>query len=443
MLRYSLVTESQRDAGLVRAVGTWGFTASIINIVIGAGIFAVPAALAACIGPYAPLAFLVCAVAVGSVAICFAEGGSRIPTSGGAYGYIDAAFGPLAGYVAGTLLWLGDVLACGGVAAALADAAVSVLPPSLARPAYAATIIFVIGGIALVNTAGVARGARLVNAATLLKLLPLAIFVLAGVSAVHRANFAQTVVPTTAGLGRALILAVFVITGMETPLAASGEVSQPSRTIPRALFRALVSVTLLYIAIQVIAQGILGPALAHSTVPLADAMARINPSLRWLLLAGAAVSMFGWIGSDILGTPRMLFAFARDGLLPRALGRVHPRTHAPHIAILSYAVIAIGLALTGTFAELAVLSTLATAAYYIGGCAAAWQLARRGVALAGAPLQFRWLGTAMVVGIGSMLLMIALASRAEIIGLIAVAGGSVAIYLLQTGRRAGRSATAD
>jgi hypothetical protein len=69
MLRYNLVTENQRDAGLVRAVGTWGFTASIINIVIGAGIFAVPAALAACIGPYAPLAFLVCAVAVGSVAL--------------------------------------------------------------------------------------------------------------------------------------------------------------------------------------------------------------------------------------------------------------------------------------------------------------------------------------------------------------------------------------
>ena len=104
------MSESQRDAGLVRAIGPWGLAASIVNIVVGAGIFAVPGALAACIGPYAPLAFLVCGVAIGSVAICFAEGGSRIPTSGGAYGYVEAAFGPLVGYIAGTLLWLGNVL---------------------------------------------------------------------------------------------------------------------------------------------------------------------------------------------------------------------------------------------------------------------------------------------------------------------------------------------
>src|SRR5665213_294841 len=116
-----LMTEHKRDVGLVRAVGPWGLAASIVNITIGASIFVVPAALAASIGPYAPLAFVFWAVAIGSCAICFAEGGSRIPTSGGIYGYIEAAFGPLAGYIAGTMLWLGDALACGGISAALAD----------------------------------------------------------------------------------------------------------------------------------------------------------------------------------------------------------------------------------------------------------------------------------------------------------------------------------
>ena len=91
---------SQRDAGLLRTIGTRGLAANIINSVIGAGIFAVPGALAACIGPYAPLAFLVCGVAIGAVAICFAEGGSRMPTSGGPYGYVEAVFGPLAGFIA-------------------------------------------------------------------------------------------------------------------------------------------------------------------------------------------------------------------------------------------------------------------------------------------------------------------------------------------------------
>src|SRR5208283_5720788 len=106
----------------------------------------------------------------------------------------------------------------------------------------------------------------------------------------------------------------------------------------------MVSVTALYVAIQVIAQGILGPSLAPAHAPLAEAMARISPGLGWLMLAGTAASMFGWIGSDILGTPRVLFAFARDGLLPRGLGRVHALSQAPHFAILCYAALTVALA---------------------------------------------------------------------------------------------------
>jgi amino acid transporter len=165
-------------------------------------------------------------------------------------------------------------------------------------------------------------------------------------------------------------------------------------------------------------------------VPLADAMARISPALRLLMLAGAAISMFGLMSIELLGGPRTLFAFARDGLLPAALGRVHPRSHAPHVAILCHALIAIVLALTGTFAELAVLSTLAVAPLYMGGSVAAWLLAKRGVAEGGAPLSFRWLGTAMTVAAISMLVLIALASRAEITGLAVVMTASVVAYLL-------------
>jgi amino acid transporter len=219
---------------------------------------------------------------------------------------------------------------------------------------------------------------------------------------------------------------------MEGSLSASGEVAEPARTIPRALVLAMLSVMLLYIAIQVIAQGTLGSSLGHSTVPLADAMARISPVLRLLMLVGAALSMFGWMSSDILASPRVLFAFARDGFLPRALGRLHRGSHAPHIAILCYAGLAAVLAVSGTFAELAVLATLASAALYIAACAAAWRLARRGVAVAGTPLNFRWLGAAAAGGIASMLVLIAVASRAEIIGLLAVLCASVIIYLVQT-----------
>jgi basic amino acid/polyamine antiporter, APA family len=412
----SLAAASQRDVGLTRAIGPWALAASIVNVVVGAGIFAVPAALAANVGPYAPLAFLVCAGVITSVAICFAEGGSRLPTSGGAYGYVNAAFGPFTGYVAGTTLWFSNTLACGGIAAALADLAGSLFPPPMRSFVHVAAILGVVGGMALVNLGGVARGTRLVTAATVLKLIPLGVFVIAGAGAIQRANFTPVGRPHGENLGRALILALFTFTGMETPLSASGEVAQPARTIPRALVISIAFVTALYVAIQVIAQGILGPSLAHSDAPLA---------------------MFGWIGSDMLGTPRVLFAFARDGLLPRPLGRIHATTSAPHVAILSYATLVIVLALTGTFAELAVLSTLCIAVLYSAACAAAFWLARARVALAGPPLNFRWLGVAAGMAISSMVVLVAMASRAEIFGLLAVLCLSAAVYLLQTrlGRR--------
>lgn len=427
--------ESQRDIGLVRVLGTWTLAAGVISTVVGAGIFTVPAALSASIGSYGPLAFLACGCAVGAVAICFAEGCSRVPTSGGVYGLIEASFGPLVGYVAGTLLWLACLLACGGVAAALADLVSTLLPEPVRALAHAATVVAVIGGIALINIRGVADGARLVGAMTTLKLVPLVIFVVVGLGpALHSSSLQQTVHPDVQDIGRGLILGVFAFMGMETPLCASGEVRQPNRTIPRALAIAMFATTMLYVAVQFVAQGILGAALAGSKAPLGDAMARIHPALRALMLAGAALSMLGYLGSEILGSPRQLFALARDGLLPRVLARVHFRSHTPHVAILCYAALAMILALTGTFAELAVLATLAMAPIYIAGCAAAWVLARRGVALAGPPLRFRYLSTAAAIGIGSMLLIIVLGSRREITGLLLLVVVSTAIYLVQVRR---------
>ncbi len=420
---------SQRDAGLVRALGPLGLAAGTISMMIGAGIFAVPSELAASLGPYAPLAFMACALGIGAVALCFAEGGSRVPTSGGIYGYVEAAMGPLPGYIAGTLLWVSDILAVASVAAALADVAASQVSTTHLTAVRSALIVGVIGAVAAVNVAGVARGARLITATTALKLLPLVVFVAGGAVSVHGANFSIPPDWQPEGLGRALILAAFALTGMETTLCASGEVARPSRTIPLALAIAITSVTLLYVAIQLITQGILGPALTHSAAPLADAMGRLGPGLHIMMLAGTAFAMLGMIAADILGSPRMVFAFARDGLLPRVLGRVHPRTHTPYVAILAYATLAIVLALTGSFAELAML---ASAALYVAGCFATWRLARRGVALAGAPLNFRWLGAAALIGAGSMLLLIGLGSRTEILGLAALIGVSVLVYLLQT-----------
>ncbi len=422
------MNDGQRDKGLVRTVSSWGLASSIINTVVGAGIFTVPAALAASVGVYAPFAFLICAIGIGSVAICWAEGGSRIPTSGGAYGYIQTALGPLAGFVAGTLLWTSNALGSGAVAAALAEVAVTALPREWATLARATIIILVVASIASVNLRGVARGVQLNEAAMIFKLIALAVFLIAGGMAVHASNFTQTRQVSSTGFGRALILALFAFTGMEAPLSASGEVADPARSIPRGLAMAMFPVTFLYVAIQLVSQGVLGGSLAASQSPLSDAMAVVNPSLRLFILAGSLVSMFGYLSSDIMGTPRMLFAFARGGLMPGAMGRVS-RTHVPYIAIICYTALIAAVSVSGTFAELAVLSTLVVAVFYMLGAIAAWLLARRGVAEAGPPLQFRYLGIAVAVAIVSMIVLIALASTIEILGLVCLVSITALIWL--------------
>jgi basic amino acid/polyamine antiporter, APA family len=419
--------EDQRDRGLVRALGPWSLAAGIFSMIVGAGIFTTPAALAQALGGWAPLAIVGCALAVGAVAICCAEAGSRIPTSGGIYGCVAAAYGPLPGFICGMLLVVGDVLACGSVTAALAAIVSARAPPVWAPTLRVIAVLGLLGIVATINLRGVRRGGQFVNAATAVKLMPLLVFVIAGAGAMHPANLTLTAVGSPA-IGRAVLLALFAFMGMESALGVSGEVAPPSRTIPRSLLLAIGGATVLYVAIQMVAQGILGSALGTSTAPLADAMAHINPGLRWVLLAGAALSMFGWLGADILASPRILFAIARDGRLPALWGRLNRNTHTPDWAIVSYVTVAAVLAVTGTFAELAVLSALASTVLYAYVCLAAWRLKRRGTAAAGAPLNFRWLTAAVIVGIGSMIVMIGLAAPLEILGLAGLIVVSVLLY---------------
>jgi amino acid transporter len=413
-----------RDAGLVRGIGTWALAAGIVNGVVGAGIFSLPAAMAQAAGDLAPLAYVICAVAMAAVVTCFAEAGSRVPTSGGAYGYVEAAFGELPGFVAGMLIWASSVLACGGIAAAVADALV---PAGLWNGfARAAIIVGVIGFIAVVNLQGVRGASRLVAGATAIKLLPLAFFVVAGAFA-SPGTAAAAPAAIHMDFGRGVILALFAFCGMETVLGASGEVSDPARTLPRALGGAMLFVLLLYVSIQLVAQHLLGPALGDAT-GLSEAAERIGPGAGLLLLVGATLSRAAWIGSDILGAPRLLFAFARDGRLPAMLARLGPGARVPANAIVIHSALAAAFALAGNFTQLAVLSTLDTAGLYILGCAAAFVIHRRKLQTAGGSMHLRLLPLAAFVGIVSMAALICVAQPVEIFGLFATIAVSAVIF---------------
>ena len=406
------------EEGLPRRLGAVDLGAAVFNTVVGAGIFVVPAALARDLGSAAPVAYLACMVAMGAVSLCFAAAGSRTPTSGGPYGYARVAFGPFVGFLVGALVWLSAVLAAGGIASAIVDN-LSRAVPLLARPLPRAGVIVVLFAVlAQINASGVTPGARLVGGLTLAKLAPLILLLGFGASHVRPVNLAFHAPPADA-LGRAMILALFAFQGMETALGVSGEVRNPSRNVPRGLLSAMAAVAVLYTAVQVTAQGVLGPALGAAKAPLVETAAQVGPWLAVVVLAGASVSMLGYLAGDTLGAPRLLYSFAREGLAPRWLGRTHTRSRAPHVAIWLHAALAAVLAITGGFVELATLSSLTTVVVYAVACAAAVRLQDRHVALDGPPLVVRGLSIAALIGILAMAWILVHAAPAEAVGCVA------------------------
>ncbi len=416
----------------MRGIGTLEMAASIVNGVVGAGIFTLPAVMALEAGAAAPWAYAACAFAMAAVVICFADAGSRVPTSGGAYGTVMAAFGPGAGFVTGILLIVSCMLASGGISAALADMAGTLVPALSGTAGRTIVIAAVMGTVAIVNFARVGATAKLIGISTAFKLLPLLLFL--GLGVVFYGHAAPPAIGhgQPGGFGRAVILGLFAFCGMETPLGASGEIRDANRTLPRALFLAMGFVLVLYLSIQFTASHFLGADLALSKAPLADAAGRVSQAARAVLLAGAGVSMLAWLITDTLGSSRMIFAMARDGKMPRFLAHLHPGTQVPARAVLCYVAIAVALAVSGSFLALIVASALNSAAIYILACAAAFVLYRKRVFLAGPVPHWRALPAIAVVGVACMVAVVAAAEWAQIIGLLATIVVAAIMYAFTT-----------
>ncbi len=379
------------DAKLVRAIGTWGLAASIVNVTVASGIFRLPAGVAASLGAWAPLAYVVCTAAMGLIVICLADAGSRVSLTGGPYAYVETAFGAFPGFLSGALLWVGITLALAAVSTFLADSLLA-LVPALGATGKRVAITVVLVALAAANVRGVAGVTRFNTVATVAKLLPLLVLLVVGVFAMRVENLRPSAPPTAPGLARASLLLLFAFLGVESALVPSGEVKDPARTVPRAIVAAMGAVALLYVSLQVVAQGLLGDALAGDPTPLASAAAvAMGPAGRTLILVGSAVSMFGYVSGMTLAVPRMLFAFGRDGFLPAVLATVHPRHRTPYVAVAVQSVLVVLLALFGNFELLAVAATGTILLMYAACCLAAVELRRRGVHEDGTP--FRVPGT--------------------------------------------------
>ena len=405
------------EAALVRALGVRQLTAAIVNTTIGAGIFVLPALVAQSVGTAAPLAFLICAAIMALVTIALAVAGSRVAVTGGIYAYVEAAFGPYLALLAGVLQAVTGILSVSGVSAALLDQLGALAPVFRALEFRVAALAAIVGTLAYLNVRGVRVGTRLIEVVTAAKLTPLCVFVIAGVFFVGPSAAVSMSIPDSAALGRSVLILIFAYAGVEVALAPSGEVRSPASTVPRAVFLALLLTTSLYIAIQLVAQGILGPDLAQSTTaPLAEAASRMLGSAGMtLMLAGAICSMFGYQCGDMLSTPRSIYALARDGFLPVALARIHDTHRTPHAAIWTHATLVFVLAVTSTFETLAIMGNVGLLLLYLLACGAAIALVRRGVRTADAPFAMPGWWLAPIVGAALIAWILSAATRQELL----------------------------
>jgi amino acid transporter len=341
-----------------------------VNQVIGSAVFLMPSQVAAQVGTWAPLAFLLAGAAMLVVALCFAEVSSRFEGTGGAYLYTRTAFGRFVGFEVGWMAWFTRATSQAAVSAGLTLALGFYWPALAAGVGRVVVLTLVTLALGVVTYLGIKQSSRLVNVLTVAKLVPLAIFISVGLA--HADLRALTPLPavTLPQAAAAALLLIFVYGGFDVIAVPAGEAADPRRDVPSALVVTIAVVTTVFTLAQVVATMTV-PGLAASQTPLADS-AQITMGAAGALLVGigSILAMSGNIAGQVLAGSRYLFAIAEQGDLPRWFARIHPRFHTPSNATIFTTLVTLALALSGSFAALASAAAVARLLVYAGTCGA-------------------------------------------------------------------------
>jgi basic amino acid/polyamine antiporter, APA family len=359
---------------LRRELGRWDLTAIGINQVIGGAVFAMPAALAAIVGGWSP--FLIVGVGIASmlIALTFAEVGSRFESTGGPYIYTRAAFGRFPAFEVGWMQWFTRVASWASVINVLVASLGFYWPAVTAGPARTILLTSIIAVLALINILGIRQSAWVVNGLTIGKLVPLALFIVVGLTALNVTALRTGPVPPLPDLSKSALLLIFAYGGYEVIPVPAGESKNPRRDVPFALIMTIVIVTVVLALAQIVSLGTL-PDLATSKTPLADAASRfMGATGAAVITLGAVLSTLGNNMGQALSGSRSLFALAEQGDVPRVFARVHPRFGTPVVAIVSTALVSLVLATTGSFVTMAAVSAVSRLVVYVATCAAALRL---------------------------------------------------------------------
>jgi basic amino acid/polyamine antiporter, APA family len=390
----------------VRSIGRWAMTALIINCIIGSGIFGLPSELTRLVGRASPLAMLLGALVMAIIMACMAEVASQFSEAGGPYLYVRTTFGRFAALQVG---WFWALAAVGG-GAANANLFIGYLggiwPWADKGWGRAAAMAVLIAVPTMANYRGARSGANLSSFLTVAKLLPLLLLIALGLTNLRQQPGFISASDVHAGWSAwlsALLLLIFPYGGYENALAPTGEVNEPSRTIPFALGAGLLCCAVVYALVQYVTVITIG---AHQTDhPLAEtASVLIGRGGAVFVAVAVMISTYGWISGNILNAPRIFYALAATGDAPARLAKLHPRFHTPSLAILIYAILVWALASTGSYLWVLALTAGSMMILYAGSCAALIRLRKLRPASPGFRAPFGRTLAIISVGISLLLL---------------------------------------
>jgi APA family basic amino acid/polyamine antiporter len=362
--------QNKPEADLVRGIRRWDLVAITINGIIGAGIFGLPSNVYKLIATYSLIAFVACALVVALIILCFAEVSSRFDDTGGPYLYAREAFQPAVAFEVGWLIWLARTTAFAANCNLLINYLSYFWLPATTPLWRASIIVLVVTALALINLLGIRQAAIVSNAFTIGKLVPIIIFIAAGLFFLNPQAFEFGARPTSGDFSKSVLLLVYAFTGFEMATIPAGEVRDPQRNLPHALLIAILVVAILYIMIQVVCVGTL-PGLENSQKPLADAGSHfLGVAGGAIISAGAIISITGNLNILLLSGSRLPFAMAEQRQLPAFVGRIHTKFFTPYVSILITAGLMLFLTLKSSFVAALTISTIARLVTYGTTCLA-------------------------------------------------------------------------
>lgn len=347
--------------------GLWSIVLLGINSIIGTGIFLLPNRAYALMGPSSLLILLFDAFLAGCLALCFAEVAGFFSRNGGPYLYAKAAFGDFVGYEVGVLKLVVTIIAWAAMAVGFATALGAAFPFFAGDTMKNLIAAVLIGGLTIMNIAGVKISKILNNLMTISKLVPLCVFIAVGLFFVNGSNFTPFV-PTHMADGafaNAAITMFFAYTGFEAIAVAAEDFKDPKKDLPRGIILTMIVVTIIYMLVVGISIGILGPDLAVDKAPIQTAFGRaVGPVGAYFILLGTLFSMGGINLAESFIAPRACTSLAEDGMLPAFLNR---RTSwgTPWASSVVVAILSILLAWSGSFTTLAAISAVSRFTQYL------------------------------------------------------------------------------